>query len=112
MSTYERAREIVVMLTDGGVKATADPARAGAPCVLVTPPVQTFDLACGRTLTWTLYALVPGPATADAWGKLDELADAVSGVLNVVTMEPTSYVLSAGSDPLVAYRIVLDSDPL
>lgn len=112
MSTLDRAKELVALLVEGGVRATADPRNAQVPCVLVTPPTMAFDTYCGRTLTWNLYALAPSPANADSWAKLDELVDAVAGILDVATCAPVAYSIAPGADLLTAYQITLSLDAI
>jgi len=105
MSSYERAVELVAELTAAGITATADPRSATPPCVLVAPPERTYDLACGYTARWQLWALVPGAGNADAHKALDGLVDDVAAVLPVERATLQSYVLSAEVPPLPAYRI-------
>lgn len=105
MSSYERAKELAAKLTSAGIVATVDPRSATPPCVLVPPPERTYDLACGYSARWNLWALVPGTANADAHKALDEIADAVAGVLPVERMSLGSYVLSQDAPALPAYRI-------
>lgn len=107
MTSYDRGLELVAKLTAEGVAATVDPRAATPPCVLVSPPRRTYDLACGYTAAWVLWALVPGTGTADAFKALDELVDAVAVVLPVARAELQSYVLSPDNPALPAYRIEL-----
>ena len=93
--SYDRALELAEKIQAAGVPATVDPRSATPPCVLVTPPGRTYDLGCGYTAAWQLMALVPGPGNADAFKKLDELAAAVAGVLDVRVHDLP--VLRAGS---------------
>lgn len=104
MSSYERSLEIVAALELAGVRATADPRSATPPCVLVTPPDRQFDLACGYTARWNLYALAPGTANADAHKVLDALVDEVAQVLPLESADPASYVISPDAPALAAYR--------
>lgn len=85
-------------LTDRGVRATADPRNANVPCVLVTPPARTYDLATGWTATWTLVALAPGPANADAALCLDDLVDQVAQLLPLVTVSYRGYPIDELGD--------------
>jgi hypothetical protein len=105
MSSFDRAQEIVDKLTADGIAATLDPRSATPPCVLVTPPGRTYDLACGYSARWQLWALVPGTGNADAFRALDALVDEVAAVLPVLRAELQSYVLSPDNPPLPAYRI-------
>jgi hypothetical protein len=107
MSSYDRALELVAELAAAGVNATADPRSATPPCVLIPPPERDYDLPCGYTARWHLWALVPGVGNADAHKALDALADDVAAVLPVERATPASYVLSPDSPPLPAYRLEL-----
>ena len=105
MSSYQRAVELAEKLKAEGINATADSRAATPPCVLVEPPNRTYDVACGYTAQWSLMALVPGPFNADAHKLLDELGDAVAGVLDVRTMTRGRYPLSNDTEAVPAYRI-------
>ena len=103
MSSYERAVELAAKLTANGVRATVDPRAATPPCVLIVPPARTFDLGCGYTAAWHLWALVPGTPNADAHKALDALVDQVAAVLPLERADLQSYALSADAPPLPAY---------
>jgi hypothetical protein len=105
MSSYERAVELVDKLTAEGITATVDPRSATPPCVLVVPPERTYDVGCGYTARWQLWALVPGTGNADAHKALDDLVDQTVAVLPVERATLQSYVLSPDSPPLPAYRL-------
>jgi hypothetical protein len=105
VSSFDRANEIAAKLTAAGVNATADPRSATPPCVLVVPPERTYDLSCGYTARWNLWALVPGTGNADAHKALDAIADAIANELPVERMTLASYVLAVDAPPLPAYRI-------
>ena len=105
MSSYARALELAAALSAEGVTATADPRSATPPCVLVTPPERTYDLACGYTARWDLYALAPGTANADAHKALDEIVDALADLLPLERAVVASYVLSPDAPPFPAYRV-------
>ncbi|MET0767368.1 MAG: hypothetical protein ABWY50_06975 [Aeromicrobium sp.] len=105
MSSYERATELAAQLVAAGINATTDPRAATPPCVLVTPPERTYDLSCGYTARWALWALVPGTGNADAHKALDALVDDVVDVLPVERAELMAYALSADAPPLPAYRL-------
>ena len=49
--------------------------------------------------------LVPGPANADSWLALDDMAELVAEVLPVERLDFVAYSLSVDSPPLPAYRI-------
>jgi hypothetical protein len=108
VSSYDAALAIVDKLKAAGVNATADPRSATPPCVLVPPPNRTYDVACGYTAAWSVWALVPGVGNADSHKALDALADLVAGVLPVERMTLASYVLAADAPALPGYRIEFD----
>lgn len=108
MSSYDAALEIVQKLTAADLVATVDPRAATPPCVLVPPPDRVFDLACGYTARWKIYALVPGTANADAHKQLDALVDAVAGVLPIERATLESYVLANDAPAVPAYRLEFD----
>jgi len=105
MTAYDRALELVDKLTAEGINATVDPRSATPPCVLIPPPRRTYDVACGYTAGWQVWALVPGTGTADAFKALDLLVDQVSAVFPVETAELASYSLTPDNPPFPAYRI-------
>jgi len=105
MSSYERAQELADKLTSNGIAATVDPRGATPPVVLIVPPARTYDLGCGYTAGWELWALVPGTPNADAHKALDALVDRVAAVLPLERADLQSYVLSADAPPLPAYRL-------
>ena len=107
MSSYERAKEIAGKLTAAGIVATVDPRSATPPCVLVPPPERTYDLGCGYTARWNLWALVPGTGNADAHKALDELVDLVAAELPIERASLGSYVLSPDAPALPGYRLEL-----
>jgi hypothetical protein len=107
VSSYERAVELAGKLTADGITATVDPRAATPPCVLIVPPARLYDLACGYTATWELWALVPGVGNADAHKALDDLVDSVAAVLPVEQATLQAYALSADAPPLPAYRLTL-----
>jgi hypothetical protein len=105
VSSYPRALELADKLRAEGITATVDPRGATPPCVLIVPPARQFDLGCGYTATWELWALVPGTANADAHKALDALVDQVAGVLPLERADLQSYALAADAPPLPAYRL-------
>jgi len=106
--THAAAQLIVDKLEGAGINATADTRSATPPCVLVTPPDKDYDLACGATAHWRLFALAPNPANADTWIALDALVAAVLEVLPVERTRFASYVLANDAPALPAYRIEFD----
>jgi len=107
MSSYPRALELAEALTASGIRATVDPRGATPPCVLIVPPARTWDLACGYTASWELWALAPGTGNADAHKALDDLVDDVAKVLPLERADLQSYVLAADAPPLPAYRLTM-----
>lgn len=108
MSAFARALELVDLLEAAGIRATNDSRNLNVPCVLIPPPRRAYDLACGYTAGWELWALVPGPGNADAFQAVDELADQVAAVLPVLRAEPRAYQPNPDAPPLVAYRLELE----
>lgn len=104
MSSYERSLAIVDALEAAGIRATADPRSATPPVVLVTPPDRTYDIACGYSARWSLFALVPGLGNADAHKAMDAMVDDIAAVIPLETAEPASYILSPDAPALPAYR--------
>lgn len=103
----EEQTELVTLLRDGDIRATADPAQAetNRPCVLVAPP--TLNLPA-RAVEHRLFALTSHPAgTTAALAQLDVLVTAVVELLPVERAEPTSYALTPASDPVPAYLLTL-----
>jgi hypothetical protein len=108
VSSYDAALAVVDKLKAAGVVATADVRSATPPCVLVPPPDRSYDIGCGYTAHWRIFALVPNPLNADAHKTLDTLADDVAAVLPVERMTVASYVLANDAPALPAYRIEFD----
>lgn len=102
--SYARSLELADALTSVGIRATADPRSATPPCVLITPASRTFDLACGYSARWDLWALVPGTANADAAKQLSEIVDELAAQLPLELAEPSSYVLSPDAPAFPAFR--------
>jgi hypothetical protein len=105
VSSYERAVELAAKLVADGISATVDPRGATPPCVLIVPPARLWDIGCGYTATWELWALVPGTANADAHKALDALVDRVSAVLPLERADLQAYALAVDAPPLPAYRL-------
>lgn len=101
MSTLQRAQDIVSKLEAQGIRATTDPATMSAPGVLLTPPNLTFDLGCGFTAEWNMVALAPAALTADrtSWELLDEMVDAIAGIVDIATADVVTYVLNGKQYP-------------
>lgn len=105
MSAYQRQLELAAELTAAGITATADPRGATPPCVLVAPPERDYDLACGYTARWQLWALAPGPGNADAAKLLDDIVDQVAKVLPIEHVIVAQYALSPDNPALPAHRL-------
>jgi hypothetical protein len=104
---FDRAGELVAKLAAEGITATLDPRNLNLPCVLIVPPRRTFDLPCGFTAGWSLWALVPPPGNADAFRALDDLLDAIAAVLPVTAATALAYTTSPDAPPLPAYQVEL-----
>ena len=96
--------DTVTDLTDAGIRATTDPRKVNVPAVLVLPPRLDLDVACGGTATCQAMAITRGPGNADAWKSLDDLVGKVAGVVDLESIEPTSYALDDTS-ALPAYAL-------
>ena len=109
MTAFDRGLELAQKLNAEGIAATIDPRSATPPCVLGVPPAMRWDLGCGYTAEWQWFALVPGPANADAFRALVDLAEQIAAVLpNVTRADFVSYALSVDSPALPAYRITFE----
>ena len=94
------AKAYVAALTAAGVRATHDPRKVVAPCVLIAPPTVEMDTNCGGTAEWTAYVLAStGPGNSDAWSQLDQLTLAALPVLPAERVAPASYSV----DDTIAY---------
>lgn len=107
MGAWDRALELVEKLSADGIAATFDPRNLNLPGVLITPPRREYDLACGFTAAWDLWAIVPGPANGDAFRALDALVDQIAAALPVVRATALPYTPSPDAPPLPAYRVEL-----
>jgi hypothetical protein len=101
MTPLQRAQELVQKLEAEGIRASTDPAVLSPPGVLFSPPNLAWDVACGYTASWQLVALAPAALTADrtSWQTLDELVEAVAGVLDLTDGTLISYVLNGTTYP-------------
>lgn len=91
------ALEDAAVANDVNALVITDARLAHPPCFLLVPPERVYDLACGVTLVWSLFGLVPGPGGADAWRMLDDLA---------VVVEDAFGPESAASDAAALERAV------
>lgn len=105
MSSYDAAVALADALVAAGVNATVDPRAATPPCALIPPPDRVYDLSCGYTANWHVWALAPGPGNADAHKALDDLADAIAAVLPIERSTLRSYVLANDAPALPAYDL-------
>lgn len=86
------AKSYVAELTKRGVRATHDPRKIVAPCVLIAPPTVSLDTNCGGTADWTAYVLAAtGVGNSDAWSQLDEMTAKILPVLPAEVVTPASY---------------------
>lgn len=99
---YTRACEIADTITAAGVYAVTDPRNIAAPCVLVTPPEVTNDLACGWSATWRLMVLLPGGWNADAWKAADATLRTLDALFDLDRATPTTY--TTGSADYAGYE--------
>lgn len=85
MSGTDAALQVCEKLTAAGIRATTDMGALNPPAVLVLTPDRIYDLACGWTARWTLYAIGAAPFGADrtTMAQLDELVDAVASIYPV-----------------------------
>lgn len=101
MGTVDRGQELAAKFAAGGVRATVDPSAVNPPAVLIVPPARVYDLGCGYSAAWTLIALAAGAQGADrtTWGTLDELVDAVAGIVDLERADPVAYTLNGVAYP-------------
>lgn len=102
----DRAEQLAALLTDAGIRATADLRSAVPPCVLVEPlPRLTFNQTLGGApaAVWQIIALAPAPGTLTAAKTLDALAADVATVLDLDDATPGVYQTALSADPLPAY---------
>lgn len=86
-----RARELAEQLTNLGIRAVTSARSVVPPCVLVTPPVRTYDVSCGYSAAWQLYAIAPGGGDEGSWAELDKLTDQLAASLDVESVTPTAW---------------------
>lgn len=105
---YTAAAEMVLRLGAVGVRATTDPRKLVAPGILITPPRIVFDVNCGGTATWTLYAVASAPkGDAMAWQQIDQMLGAALDVLQPDSAEPAAWAPDQESPAMPAYRLTL-----
>jgi hypothetical protein len=104
------ARTMAEQLTTAGVRTVTDPRSVVLPCVLLTPPVRTYDLSCGYTATWQAYVLASGGGAEASWQALDELTDELVQLVDGETVQPVQYKLSPdAADTLPAFLVTFTS---
>lgn len=103
------ARELAASFTAEGVRTVVDPRNVVTPCVLITPPVRTYDVMCGYTATWQAYVLAGGGGAEASWQELDELTDQLAALTDVETVTPTAWRKSEGDPPIAAYLVTFTS---
>lgn len=108
--SHARAVELAEQLNAAGVRAVTSARSVVTPCVLITPPVRTFDLACGYTARWSLFVLSGGGGDEASWVALDELTDQLLAALDdpPETVTPTSWKADPGAEALAAFRVDFD----
>lgn len=107
MTSLDAARALADELVSAGVRAVTSARSVVTPCVLITPPVRTYDLSCGYSATWSLFVVASGGGDEASWQALDDLTDALVAALPdpPETVTPTSWRADGGSEPLPAYRV-------
>lgn len=96
------ARGFAAALTASGVRTVTDPRNVVTPCVLLTPPVRTYDLHNGYTATWQAYVLAGDSGSESTWEALDDLTDQLAALVDVETVTPTAWRASADAVPIPA----------
>jgi hypothetical protein len=97
---------IVAKLVAAGVRATTDQSALNPPGVLVLPPGRTYDLGCGYSAHFALYAVGPAPTGSGAGssiGILNQLLDDIAGAGYSGEMSRIAY--PHGSQMLPAFII-------
>lgn len=107
--SLQLARLLAESFTNEGVRTVTDPKNVVTPCVLLTPPVRTYDVHCGYTATQQAYALAAGGGGEASWQALDELVDQLAELVDVETVTPTAWRASEGEPPIPAYLVTFTS---
>lgn len=97
---------IVAKLNAAGVRASTDPSALNPPAVLVLPPNRTWDVGCGYSADWALYAIGPAPTGSGAGASfsiLNQLLDDIAGALNPQSAHRIAY--PHGSQMLPAFIV-------
>lgn len=92
-----------------GLKATADPAKAGrGPIVFVPPPAADYSTGA---LTWQLVCLAGSDqANLQTFEKLAALVELLDGVAAIEAASPGVYALTNDQPPVPAYLVRLVTD--
>jgi hypothetical protein len=111
MSLLATAETIADAVKALGIRATMDPRKVNAPCVLITPPDIEQATGCGALAAWTVHLIAPGPADMDStvW-LLTHLPDVFQAVAGF-TAEYGALSVLPDSDPLPAYTITVVQQP-
>lgn len=106
------ARSFAESLTAGGVRTTTDPRSVVTPCVLLTPPLRTYDLSCGYTANWQAFVLAGGGGAEATWQALDELTDQLAELVDVETVTPTAWKADPSDPTGIPAFLVTFSSPV
>ena len=101
-TTFARAQELAGILTDAGLRVTADTRNINPPCALLTPPARLYDTMNGFTAEWHIWLLVPGSGTADSWIALDGMLTILESALSLESADPAVLPVTTGLAPLPA----------
>lgn len=102
----DTAKAYVAELTKLGIRATYDPRKVVAPCVLLVPPTVDLNTNCGGSASWTAFALAAtGAGNSDAWTQIDTLVAKALEVLPAERVEPAEYALEDNPSNYPAYAL-------
>ena len=106
-----RARELAAAIeAQAGCRCVIDARNVNPPCLLIVPiPARDYSAGMGTAgggyvVTWSIWAMSPGPGNLDAAVVLGDLVDAVAELLPGITTLPTAYTVP-GRDPTPAVLI-------
>jgi hypothetical protein len=111
MSLLTTATELTDAVKALGIRATMDPRRVNAPCVLLVPPDIEQATGCGALAAWTCHLIAPGPGDLDSTTWLLENLPAVFDAVGGFTAEYGSLSVLPDSDPMPAYTITVVQQP-
>lgn len=90
-------------------RVTTDIRNAIPPCVLVVPvPKRNYDegsLCGGYVAEWNIVCLASGIGDLTDAKTLEDMVDAVAGVVAISTAEPVAYRVPNRADPAPAYLL-------